>query len=196
MLTDVGFDNAVKAQQMFGGHGYIAETGVEQFVRDARIAMIYEGANGVQAMDLVGRKLGRDGGRGIMAFFNEVGGFLKENGEDEALKPLLGPLQVSLGHLQQAAMWFMNNALAKPDNAGAGASDFMHLLGLVSLGYMWVKMAKAAQEKLKAGADERMSAKLVTARFFMERALPETAAHLARITSGADTTMALSTEQF
>ena len=196
VLTDIGFDNAVKAQQMFGGHGYIAETGVEQFVRDARIAMIYEGANGVQAMDLVGRKLGRDGGRAIMAFFNEVGGFLKENAENEALKPLLGPLQVSLGHLQQAAMWFMNNALAKPDNAGAGASDFMHLLGLVSLGYMWVKMAKAAQAKLAAGADERMSAKLVTARFFMERALPETAAHLARITSGSDTTMALSVEQF
>ena len=199
VLTDLGFDNAVKAQQMFGGHGYIAEHGMEQFVRDARIAMIYEGANGVQAMDLVGRKLGRDGGRAIMAFFNEVGGFIKENAEDETLKPLLGPLQVSLGHLQQAAMWFMNNALAKPDNAGAGATDFMHLLGLVSLGYMWAKMAKAAQDKIKAGANgatERMNAKLVTARFFMERTLPETAAHLARITAGADTTMALDAEQF
>jgi acyl-CoA dehydrogenase len=199
VLTDVGFDNAVKAQQMFGGHGYIAEWGMEQFVRDARIAMIYEGANGVQAMDLVGRKLGRDGGRAIMAFFNEVGGFIKENGEDEVLKPLLAPLAASLGHLQQATMWFMNNALAKPDNAGAGATDYMHLLGLVSLGYMWAKMAKVAQDKLKAGANgatERMNTKLVTARFFMERSLPETAAHLARITSGADSTMALSPEQF
>ena len=199
VLTDIGFDNAVKAQQMFGGHGYIAEWGMEQFVRDARIAMIYEGANGIQAMDLVGRKLGRDGGRAIMAFFNEVGAFLKENGEDEALKPLLAPLAASLGHLQQATMWFMNNALAKPDNAGAGATDYMHLLGLVSLGYMWAKMAKVAQDKLKAGANgatERMNTKLVTARFFMERSLPETAAHLARITSGADATMALSAEQF
>lgn len=199
VLTDVGFDNAVKAQQMFGGHGYIAEHGMEQFVRDARIAMIYEGANGVQAMDLVGRKLGRDGGRAIMAFFNEVGGFLKENAEDEALKPLLGPLMGSLGHLQQATMWFMNNALAKPDNAGAGASDYMHLLGLVSLGYMWAKIAKVAQDKLKAGANgaaERMNTKLVTAHFFMERSLPETAVHLARITSGADSTMALSADQF
>jgi alkylation response protein AidB-like acyl-CoA dehydrogenase len=199
VLTDVGFDNSVKAQQMFGGHGYIAEWGMEQFVRDARIAMIYEGANGVQAMDLVGRKLGRDGGRAIMAFFNEVGTFLKENGEDEALKPLLAPLAASLGHLQQATMWFMNNALAKPDNAGAGATDYMHLLGLVSLGYMWAKMARVAQDKLKAGANgatERMNTKLVTARFFMERSLPETAAHLARITSGADSTMALSAEQF
>jgi acyl-CoA dehydrogenase len=196
VLTDVGFDNAVKAQQMFGGHGYIAETGVEQFVRDARIAMIYEGANGVQAMDLVGRKLGRDGGRAIMAFFNEVGGFLQENGADEELKSLLAPLQAGLGHLQQATMWFMNNAMARPDNAGAGATDYMHLLGLVSLGYMWGKMAKVAQEKLKAGADERMSTKLATARFFMERTMPETAAHLARITSGADSVMALSADQF
>lgn len=199
VLTDVGFDNAVKAQQMYGGHGYIAEHGMEQFVRDARIAMIYEGANGVQAMDLVGRKLGRDGGRAIMAFFNEVGAFVKENEGDEALKPLLVSLAASLGHLQQATMWFMQNALAKPDNAGAGAHDYMHLLGLVSLGYMWAKMAKVAQEKLKAGANgatERMNAKLVTARFFMERSLPETAAHLARITTGADSTMALSAEQF
>lgn len=199
VLTDVGFDNAVKAQQMYGGHGYIAETGVEQFVRDARIAMIYEGANGVQAMDLVGRKLGRDGGRAIMAFFNEVAGFIKENGEDEALKPLLAPLTASLGHLQQATMWFMNNAMTKPDNAGAGATDFMHLLGLVSLGYMWARMARVAQDKLKAGANgatERMNTKLVTARFFMERSLPETAAHLARITAGADSTMALSADQF
>ncbi len=199
VLTDVGFDNAVKAQQMYGGHGYIAEHGMEQFVRDARIAMIYEGANGVQAMDLVGRKLGRDGGRAIMAFFNEVGAFVKENEGDEALKPLLAPLAASLGHLQQATMWFMQNALAKPDNAGAGAHDYMHLLGLVCLGYMWAKMAKVAQDKLKAGANgatDRMNAKLVTARFFMERSLPETAAHLARITSGADATMALSAEQF
>ncbi len=199
VLTDVGFDNAVKAQQMYGGHGYIAEHGMEQFVRDARIAMIYEGANGVQAMDLVGRKLGRDGGRAIMAFFNEVGAFVKENEGDEALKPLLVSLAASLGHLQQATMWFMQNALAKPDNAGAGAHDYMHLLGLVSLGYMWAKMAKVAQDKLKAGANgasERMNAKLVTARFFMERSLPETAAHLARITSGSDATMALSAEQF
>ena len=199
VLTDIGFDNAVKAQQIYGGHGYIAEHGMEQFVRDARIAMIYEGANGVQAMDLVGRKLARDGGRAIMAFFNEVGAFVKENEGDEALKPLLAPLAASLGHLQQATMWFMNNALAKPDNAGAGAHDYMHLLGLVCLGYMWAKMAKVAQDKLKAGANgatERMNAKLVTARFFMERSLPETAAHLARITSGSDATMALSAEQF
>ena len=134
VLTDLGFDNAVKAQQMFGGHGYIEEWGMSQFVRDARIAMIYEGANGIQAMDLVGRKLGKDGGRAVMAFFNEVGAFCQENAGDESLKPYIAPLQQGLGHLQQATMWFMQNAMAKPDNAGAGATDYMHLFGLVAHG--------------------------------------------------------------
>ncbi len=199
VLTDVGFDNAVKAQQMYGGHGYVEEWGMSQFVRDARIAMIYEGANGIQALDLVGRKLGKDGGRAVMTFFNEVGSFIKENEADEGLKPLLKPLQASLGHLQQATMWFMQNAMAKPDNAGAGSHDYMHLFGLVALGYMWAQIAKAAQEKLKAGANgqtERMNHKLVTARFFMERMLPETGAHLARISTGADSMMALPADAF
>ena len=129
VLTDQGFANAVMAQQVYGGHGYIAEHGMEQFVRDARIAMIYEGANGVQAMDLVGRKLPRDGGRALQAFFTEVQGFIKENGGD-AMKPFVAPLGVALGHLQQATMWLMQNAMAKPDNAGAAATDYMHLFGL------------------------------------------------------------------
>src|SRR4029453_7221052 len=107
VLTDGGFANAVSAQQMFGGHGYIAEWGMEQFVRDARIAMIYEGANGIQALDLVGRKLPKDGGRAALAFFNEVGAFLKENSGDEALAPYTKPLKQGLEHLQQATMWFM-----------------------------------------------------------------------------------------
>ena len=110
MLTDTGFANTVMAQQVFGGHGYIAEHGMEQFVRDARIAMIYEGANGIQALDLVGRKLGKDGGRALMAFINEVGAFIKEKSADEAMKPYVTPLGVALGHLQQASMWFMQNA--------------------------------------------------------------------------------------
>jgi acyl-CoA dehydrogenase len=199
VLTDLGFDNAVKAQQMFGGHGYIEEWGMSQFVRDARIAMIYEGANGVQAMDLVGRKLGKDGGRAIMTFFGEVGAFIKEAQADAAIAPLAKPLEVSLGHLQQSTMWFMQNAMAKPDNAGAGATDFMHMFGLVSLGYMWLRIAKAAQDKLKAGANgatETMNGKMITARFFMERMLPETGAQLQRITSGSDSTMALPVEMF
>ncbi|MDB5566336.1 MAG: acyl-CoA dehydrogenase [Tardiphaga sp.] len=197
VLTDGGFANAVSAQQMFGGHGYIAEWGMEQFVRDARIAMIYEGANGIQALDLVGRKLPRDGGRAAMAFFAEVGSFAKEHGSDEAMKPYVAPLSAALGHLQQATMWLMNNAMMKPDNAGAGATDYMQLFGLTAFAYMWAKMAKVAQDKIAAsGATPYLTTKLVTGRFFMERMLPETSVHLARIQTGSATMMELPAEAF
>ncbi len=198
VLTDGGFANAVMAQQIFGGHGYIAEHGMEQFVRDARIAQIYEGANGIQALDLVGRKLGKDGGRAIMAFFNEVQTYLKERADSDAMNVYLKPLGASLAHLQQASMWFMQNAMAKPDNAGAGSYDYMHLFGLVALGYMWCKIAEAALAKLpKAnGSAATLNAKLVTARFFMERMLPETATRLARIQAGATSTMELPDDAF
>ncbi len=196
-LTDNGFANAVQAQQMYGGHGYIAEQGMEQFVRDSRIAMIYEGANGIQALDLVGRKLPRDGGRAIMAFFTEVGTYCKEHGGDEAMKPYVGPLASGLGHLQQATTWLMQNAMAKPDNAGAAATDYLQLFGFVALGYMWAKMAKAVQGKIAAsGETAYLKTKLVTGRFFMERMMPETALHLARIQTGAGTTMELAAEAF
>jgi len=199
VLTDQGFANCVLAQQMFGGHGYIAEHGMEQFVRDARITMMYEGANGIQALDLVGRKLAKDGGRALQAFFAETQGFIKEQGADSAMKPYVEPLGKALGHLQAATMWFMANAMAKPDNAGAGSTDYMQMFGLCALGYMWAKMAAAAQAKLKAGAngaEPRMNAKLVTGRFFMERVLPETAAQLVRIQAGAGSTMELPAEAF
>ena len=197
VLTDTGFANTVLAQQMFGGHGYIAEHGMEQFVRDSRIAMIYEGANGIQALDLVGRKLPRDGGRAVMAFFAEVAAFAKDHGADEAMKPFVAPLSAALGHLQQATMWLMQNAMAKPDNAGAGATDYMKLFGLVVFGYMWAKMAKVAQDKIAAGdTSAYFKTKQVTGRFFMERMLPETAVHLARIQTGSATTMELPAEAF
>ena len=198
VLTDVGFANTVLAQQIYGGHGYIAEHGMEQFVRDARIAMMYEGANGIQALDLVSRKLPKDGGRALQAFFGEVAAYMKEKSADERMKPYIGPLASGLGHLQQATMWFMQNALAKPDNAGAGATDYMHLFGLVALGYMWCRIADAANAKLAGGDGDaaRMKAKLVTGRFFMERMLPETATHRARIQSGAASMMELPAEAF
>lgn len=196
VLTDVGFENAVKAQQMFGGHGYIAEWGMEQFVRDARIAMIYEGANGVQAMDLVGRKLPKDGGRAIMAFSKEVGGFLKEHAETDRLKVFVAPLKRAVDDLQKASMWLMVNGMARPDNAGAAATDYLRLFGLVALGYMWARIAVAAHARLEAGPDADMEAKLVAGRFFMERTLPETGARLAAISAGADAVMALPAEAF
>src|SRR6266545_6906906 len=197
VMTDVGFSNAVLAQQMYGGHGYIAEHGMEQFVRDARIAMLYEGANVIQALDLVGRKLPRDGGRAVMAFFAEVGAFAKEHGGDEAMKPFVTPLSAALGHLQQATGWLMQNALTKPDNAGAAATDYMQLFGLVTFAFMWARMAKVAQDKIaSSGATPYLSTKLVTGRFFMERMLPETHVHLARIQTGCATTMELAAEAF
>ena len=199
VLTDQGFANTVAAQQIFGGHGYIAEHGMEQFVRDARIAMLYEGANGIQALDLVGRKLPKDGGRALQAFFAEVTAYIKERGADATMAPYVTPLNQALGELQQATMWFLQNALGNPDNAGAGATDYMHLFGLVALGYMWCLIAEAAKAKAADGgndAAERMTQRLTTGRFFMERMLPAATTHLARIKAGAATTMALPAEAF
>ena len=185
MLTDRGFDNCVAAQQVFGGHGYIAEHGMEQFVRDARIAMLYEGTNGIQALDLVGRKLPKDGGRAITTYFREVGEFVREH-SDAALAPFVDPLKVALADLEKATMWFVGNALGKPDNAGAAATDYLHLFGLVALGQMWAKIAAAG-----APADD-----LAIGRAFVARTLPETALRLARITAGADGLMAIPAAAF
>ncbi|KQZ19392.1 acyl-CoA dehydrogenase [Mesorhizobium sp. Root552] len=199
VLTDKGFDHAVMAQQVFGGHGYIEEHGMSQFVRDARIAMIYEGANGIQALDLVGRKLAQNGGRAVQAFFKEVGDFCEENRGEEKLAPFTKALKKGLNDLQAATMWLMQNAMQKPDNAGAASTDYLHLFGLVALGYMWGRMVKVSQARLGETADGVASFhenKIVTGRYFMERVMPETAAHLARISSGADTMMALPAEAF
>jgi hypothetical protein len=199
VLTDQGFANTVAAQQIFGGHGYIAEHGVEQFVRDARITTIFEGTNGIQALDLVGRKLPKDGGRALQAFFAEVSGYIGEREADAAMAPYAKPLGRALGELREATLWFAQNAPGHPDNAGAGANDYMQLFGLVALGYMWCLIVDAAKAKTAAGGNgtaERMSDKLVIGRFFMERMLPATATHLARLKAGAESTMALSAEAF
>jgi len=198
VLTDKGFDIAVMAQQVFGGHGYIEEHGMSQFVRDARIAMIYEGANGIQALDLVGRKLALNGGRAVQAFFKEVGDFCEENRADENMAPYTKGLKKGLNDLQAATMWLMQNAMQKPDNAGAASYDYMHLFGLVALGYMWGRMVKTAQAQLAAGEGDKdmLEQKLVVGRFYMERIMPESAAHLARISSGSDTMMGLAAEAF
>ncbi len=198
-LTDRGYDMTVQAQQIYGGHGYIEEQGMSQFTRDARIAMIYEGANGVQALDLVGRKLALDGGKHVMAFFDLVKGFIKENGDTEALKEdFLDPLKGASKDLQAAAMFFMAEGMKNPNAALAGSTDFMHLFGHVCLGLMWSMMAKTATEALAAGASDVTfyETKLATGRYYMARQLPATKMHLARIQSGADTVMALDAENF
>ncbi|WP_166417385.1 acyl-CoA dehydrogenase C-terminal domain-containing protein [Cochlodiniinecator piscidefendens] len=203
-LTDKGFDMAVQAQQVYGGHGYIEEHGMSQFVRDARITQIYEGANGVQALDLVGRKLAQDGGKHVMAFFDQVKTFIKENETDEALKAdFLDPLKHASKDLQSAGMYFMQNGMKNPNDALAGSYDFMHLFGHVCLGLMWARSAKAALAALSDDATSRSNTdaafyetKLTTGRYYMARQLPATATHLARIQSGADTVMALDAEAF
>jgi hypothetical protein len=197
VFTDIGFANAVKAQQALGGHGYVAESGMEQFVRDARVTMIYEGANGIQALDLVGRKLPRDGGRAVRAFFGEISAFLTENQNDAALAPYLAPVKTALGQLQQATMWLMQHAMRNPDNAGAAANDYMHLFGLTALGYMWARIAKAAlARQAKGTSNEALDSKLALAKFFSARMLPEAGAHLARLSSGAETLMAMPAAAF
>ncbi len=198
-LTDKGFDMTVQAQQVFGGHGYIEEHGMSQFVRDARITQIYEGANGVQALDLVGRKLAQDGGKHVMAFFDMVKTFIKENSEDEALKAdFLEPLKQASKDLQAAGMYFMQNGMTNPNNALSGSYDFMHLFGHTCLGLMWARMAKSANAALAAGASDTAfyETKLATGRYYMARHLPATGMHLARILTGADTVMALDAEAF
>jgi alkylation response protein AidB-like acyl-CoA dehydrogenase len=197
-LTDRGFESAVNAQQVFGGHGYIREWGMEQFVRDARIAQIYEGTNGIQAMDLVGRKLAKDGGRGVRALFDLIG---SDIGEAKAAGDPAGvaePLQKALGHLQGATMWLAQNGMADPNNAGAGAYAYMQLMGLVSLGWMWLKMAGvSARLKGESGEDAAFhDAKIATARFFADRELVAAGALRRKVEAGAESLMALPIEAF
>jgi alkylation response protein AidB-like acyl-CoA dehydrogenase len=196
--TDKGFEMAVQAQQVYGGHGYIEEWGMSQFARDARIAQIYEGANGIQALDLVGRKLATDGGKHVMAFFEMVKAECKAHDGDDRMKGFVEPLKAASKQLQQAGMFFMQNGMKNPNAALAGSYDFMHMMGHVSLGLMWTKMAKAAYVALDGGAADRdfYEAKIATGRFYMARQLPACSMHLARIESGADTVMALAAEAF
>src|SRR5690348_12195157 len=197
-LTDKGFAAAVHAQQVLGGHGYIREQGVEQFVRDARITQIYEGTNGIQAMDLVGRKLPRDGGRAIRGFFEIVGRDIAEAKQAGDPAGVATALERALQDLQASTMWLAENGMADPDNAGAGAYAYMDLMGLVSLGWMWLKMAAASQRALDDGADDRQfhQAKLSTARFYAERELPLSTALRRKIEAGAETLMKIPAEAF
>jgi hypothetical protein len=197
-VTDKGFAAAVYAQQVFGGHGYIREHGVEQFVRDARIAQIYEGTNGIQAMDLVGRKLPKDGGRAVRAFFDLVGREIadaKAAGDPSGVAAALEP---ALADLQAATMWLAQNGMANPDNAGAGAYPYMDLMGLVSLGWMWLKLAAASTRALDSGDGDRAfhEAKLNTAAFYAQRELPSSIALRRKIEAGAETLMKVPAEVF
>ncbi|MES2137393.1 MAG: acyl-CoA dehydrogenase C-terminal domain-containing protein [Pseudomonadota bacterium] len=197
-LTDKGFAAAVHAQQILGGHGYIREHGIEQFVRDARITQIYEGTNGVQAMDLVGRKLPKDGGRAVRAFFELLGRDIAEAKVGGDPGGVAAALEPALQDLQAATMWLAQNGMADPDNAGAGAYAYMDLMGVVSLGWMWLKMARASQRALTEGGEDQAfhEAKLITARFYAQRELPMSTALRRKIEAGAETLMKIPAEAF
>jgi alkylation response protein AidB-like acyl-CoA dehydrogenase len=192
-FTDMGFECANMAMQCYGGHGYIRDNGVEQFVRDARINQTYEGANGVQAMDLVGRKLGRKGGAAPMAYLGLVGGWLAENEKDEAIAAYVKPVKRGLDILQQSTLWFAQHGLQNPNDAGAGAVDYLRLMGIVSVGWMWARMAKLATEKLKTNPPNAQfyQDKLVSAKYWMERMIPECPMLFERIQAGSANLMAL-----
>ena len=198
-LTDKGFETTVLAQQTLGGSGFTKEWGLEQFVRDARITMIYEGTNGVQSLDLVGRKLPANGGKTVMAFFEMVKVFIKENDGHEELKAnFLEPLKAASKDLQAAGMYFMAEGMKSPNNALAGSYDFMHLFGHVCVGMMWAKMARAAYAALAAGEGdtEFYRSKVITGQYYMARHLPATSMHLARIQSGGESVMGLEAANF
>jgi alkylation response protein AidB-like acyl-CoA dehydrogenase len=196
--TDMGYEVATDMQQVYGGHGYVAEWGMEQYVRDARIAMIYEGTNGVQALDLVGRKLAMNGGRAIMAFFKIVGEEIAAARTVPGLAELAGRTEKALGELQAASQWLMQNAMTNPNNAGAGSYAYMDLLGIVTLGLMWLKMARASSAALAAGAEDAAfhEAKLLTARFYAERIMPDAGALRRKLESGAESMMAMPVASF
>ena len=196
-LTDKGFKVCSDAMQVHGGSGFTEHFPVSQYLRDVRIALIYEGTNGVQALDLVGRKLAAKGGRGVMTFFQEIDQFIGENDSDEGLKPYVAGLAEVKAQLQDGTMWLMQNGLQNPDNAGAASTDYMHLFGLTGLAYMWCLMVKAANAKIAAGSsDPFFTTKLVTAKYFVERVLPDAGAHLAKLKTGSATLMALPAEAF
>ena len=197
-LTDNGFKATVLAQQVFGGHGYIREHGMEQFVRDARIAMIYEGANGIQAMDLVGRKLPKDGGRAIRTFFELVGREIAEAKAAGDPAGVAAALEPALADLQAATMWLAQHGMQDPNNAGAGAYAYMELMGVVTLGWMWMKMAAVSSKALQEGAGDSQfhEAKLATARFYVQHDLADAPGLRRKVEAGAESVMAIPEEVF
>ncbi|MCP5420072.1 MAG: acyl-CoA dehydrogenase C-terminal domain-containing protein [Gammaproteobacteria bacterium] len=197
-FTDMGTEVANLSLQCLGGHGYIKEWGLEQFVRDVRVAQIYEGANGIQALDLVGRKLPANKGRAVQVFFTEVGGFCEENADNEELAPFIAPVMSALEQLFEGGQWMADNGVKNPDHAGAGATNYLYVIALSIMGFMWVKIVKVAQEKLAAGAgnEQFYKDKLTLAKFFFERMMPDLQAHMAKLKSGADTLMAMDTDSF
>jgi len=196
-FTDKGFKICSDAMQVHGGSGFTEHFPASQYLRDVRITLIYEGTNGVQALDLVGRKLAANGGRAVMSFFAEIDLFVGEHEDDAALAPFLAGLKSAKDQLQDATLWLMQHGLQNPENAGAASTDYLHLFGLTGLAYMWALIAKAANARIAAGETDPFYAnKLITGRYFLERLLPDTGAHLVKLKTGAGAVMALDAAGF
>jgi len=196
-LTDIALKATVDCQQIFGGHGYVEEWGMSQFVRDARITALYEGANGIQALDLVGRKLGQNNGRALIALNTELEAFLEENRTNKDIKEFVSGLEGARAKLTEGTVWLMEHGLTNPNNAAASSTDFMHMMGYLALTYMWSKMAVVAQAAIDDGEKDKFYAnKLITGRYFIQRVLPMIDTHLARLKTGAAPVMALDAASF
>ena len=196
-FTDKGLKVASEAMQVHGGSGFTEHFPASQYLRDVRISLIYEGTNGIQALDLVGRKLAANGGRAVMTFFADVDAMVGEHEDDADIALFVAGLKMVKEQLQDGTTWLMQNGLANPDNAGAASVDYLNLFALTGLAFMWVKIALAANAAIKAGSSDPFYAnKLVTGRFFLERILPDAGAHLAKLKTGAATLMALGADDF
>ena len=196
-LTDKGFKACVDGMQVHGGSGFTEHFPASQYLRDCRIALIYEGTNGVQALDLVGRKLAANGGRAVMSFFAEIDAFVEENAADAKLKPFLDGLAAAKAQLQDGTLWLMQNGLQNPDNAGAASTDYMHLFGITGLAYMWALMAKVSLAKIAAGdTDPFYTSKISVGQYFFERILPDAGAHLIKLKAGSANMMSMPAEAF
>lgn len=195
-LSETGHDAAQMAVQVYGGHGYIWENGVEQYARDARIAMIYEGANGIQALDLVGRKLPAHMGRYLRRFFHPVQKWIDANTADATLQPFILPLAKAFGRLQIATGQIAQAGLKNPNEAGAASSEYLKLFALVALAFLWAQMAKEALSKKDTDEKGFYHAKIATAHFFMERVLPQTGSLFSAIMVGGKTMMEFPDDAF
>jgi hypothetical protein len=198
-LSDKGFESTIDAQQILGGHGYVEDYSLSQFARDCRIAMIYEGTNGIQALDLVGRKLSENSGKNIINLLRIIKGFIKDNQKNINLKnQFLNGLESSVNDLESSLQYFLENGTSDPESVLTGATDFLHLLGNVVLGFMWSKIALISFYKIENNNcnNDIYKSKLLTGRFYIERSLPETKLLLNRIISDKNLIMGLEKDLF
>lgn len=195
-LTDIGETVTSLGIQVYGGHGYIRENGVEQYLRDARICQLYEGSNGIQALDLVGRKLPAHMGRSLRHFFHPVSDFIGQNQNNKALSRFIAPLSKSFIRLQNATLVIAQKGMTNPNEAGAASADYLRLFGLVAMAYMWAKMAEQAYAKKGSMSSDFYEKKIITGLFFMDKILPQTGSLLSTIMAGSSSVMALDADQF